>query len=108
MVRQATAREGEEEEEEDCQRAHHACACMRISQTLGKFGDCFQPPDGVYKCLLLVNTGSVCVCFQRPGNRYLNNIPDMTLGGDGQHFNQDYSQLFALFTIPNQTYATSC
>lgn len=89
--------------EEDCQPAHHACACMRTSQTLGKFGDCFQPPDWAYKCPLLVNMGSVCVCSQRPGNRYLNNIPDMTFGGEGQLFNQDYSRLFALFAIQNQT-----
>lgn len=84
-----------EKGEEDCQRTHHACGCMRISQTLGKFEDCFKPPDWAYKCLLLVNMGSVCVCFNRPGNRYLNNIPDMTVGGADQCFNQDYSQLFA-------------
>lgn len=27
------------------------------------FSDCFQPPDWSYICLLLVNTGSVCVCL---------------------------------------------
>lgn len=52
-----------------------------------------QPPDWAYKFPLLVNMGSVCVCFERPGNRYLNNIPHITYGGADQSFNQDYSQL---------------
>lgn len=44
----------------------------------------------------------VCLClFFR--NRYVNNIPDMTYGDEGQCFNQDYFQLFALFTIQNHT-----
>lgn len=42
----------------------------------------------------------ICLClFSR--NRYLNNIADMTYGDGGQCFNQDYFQLFAVFTIKN-------
>lgn len=51
--------------EEDRQHSHQACVCT--SRTQGTFGDWFQPPDWTYKCLSLVNTASVCVCFGKRG-----------------------------------------
>lgn len=70
----------------------HACAHPRDWLS---FKTVFNHLIWPYKCLLLVNMGSVCVCFDSPENRYLNNIPVITFGGAGQHFDQNYSQLFA-------------